>query len=260
MDNSSDDSITSFPPPRITVATVSLESTTPARTAVVTPVSAVNGRDSVMASPMFYMPMPLPGTLGSPMFEGANITEFLERYEDLCSDYHVSAEDKVKRLPRYCVQPIAENIRFLKEWGNRDYTALKKVLLDDYKKDDIHQLLYSLHFLESYKNVLRTETDDILEYCRKFDRIAQHCIEKKVLTEYTAGVWFIHGLPPSAAGKLVRKFAIDTEDPDTVEYQKQLKYIIQRIASNKAFQYMNATRTPLQQAEVLDLIGRLSVC
>jgi len=38
-----------------------------------------------MSATMFYMP--LPGTLGSPMFEGANVTEFLKRYEDLCSDY-----------------------------------------------------------------------------------------------------------------------------------------------------------------------------
>src|SRR5271156_4999986 len=36
---------------------------------------------------MLYMPMPPPGTPRSPMFEGANVTEFLERYEDLCSDY-----------------------------------------------------------------------------------------------------------------------------------------------------------------------------
>jgi hypothetical protein len=36
---------------------------------------------------MFCIPMPLPGTQGSPMFKGANVTEFLERYKDLCSDY-----------------------------------------------------------------------------------------------------------------------------------------------------------------------------
>jgi hypothetical protein len=227
-----------------------------------TPGSLTSSIDSVQpmtAMPMFYMPMPLPGTLGSPIFKGANITEFLECYEDLCSDYHVSAEDKVKRLPRYCVQPIAENIRFLKEWRNRDYIALKKVLLDDYRKDDIYQLLCSVHFLESYKNVLRTEEDNILDYCRKFDWIAEHCIEKGVVSQYTVAIWFLHGLPLSLAGKTIKKFAIDTKDPLTINYQDLLEYIIQRIASDKAFQYMNATQTPLQQAEVLDLLRQLSV-
>jgi hypothetical protein len=228
-----------------------------------TPGSSTSSLDSVQpvtAMPaMFYMPMPLPGTLGSPMFEGANITEFLECYEDLCSDYHVSAEDKIKRLPRYCVQPIAENIRFLKEWRDRDYTALKKTLLDDYRKDDICQLLCFIHFLESYKNVLRTEEDDILDYCCKFDWIAEHCIEKGVVSEYTVAIWFLHGLLLSLAGKAIKKFAIDTKDLLTINYQDLLEYIIQRIASDKAFQYMNATQMPLQQAEVLDLLGQLSV-
>jgi hypothetical protein len=176
------------------------------------------GHSHALGIPYPFMPMPPPGTLGSPMFEGANATEFLERYKDLCSDYHVSAEDKLMRLPRYCIQPIAETIKSLKEWKSRDYAALKKALLAEYKSNDTHQLLYSVPFLENYKNIARTEKDDILDYCRKFDRITQHCMAKKVLTEYTAGVWFIHGLPPSTAGKLIKKFVIDTEDPDTVHY------------------------------------------
>jgi hypothetical protein len=208
---------------------------------------------------MLYMPMPPPGTPGSPMFEGANVTEFLERYEDLCSDYHVSAADRLARLPRYCIQPIAETIKSLKEWKDKDYAALKKVLLAEYKNDDTHQLLYSVPFLESYKNIPRTQKDDILDYCRKFNRIAQHCIDKRVLTEYTAGVWFIHGLPPTTSSKLIRKFSIDTEDPSTVNYQEQLEHVMKQTASDKAIQRMNATRAPSQQqSEVVDqIVGQL---
>ena len=116
--------------------------------------------------------MPLLGTLGSPMFEGANVTEFLERYEDLCSDYQVSEKDKLMRLPRYCVQPVAETIRSLKEWRTRDYAVLKKALLSEYRDNDTHQLLYSVPVLEKYKSIACTEDDDIMDYCRKFDQIA----------------------------------------------------------------------------------------
>ena len=72
------------------------------------------------------------------MFEGANITKFLERYEDLYLDYHVSASDGFARLPRYCIQPIAKTIKSLKEWKDKDYATLKKVLLSKYKNDDTH--------------------------------------------------------------------------------------------------------------------------
>jgi hypothetical protein len=79
--------------------------------------SSLNPLQQTTAMPaMFFMPMPPPGTPGSPMFEGANVTEFLERYEDLYSNYHVSAKDRLTRLPWYCIQPIAETIKSLKEW------------------------------------------------------------------------------------------------------------------------------------------------
>ena len=64
---------------------------------------------------MFYMLMPPLGTLGSPMFKDANVTEFLERYKDLCSDYKVSNKDKLAQLPRYCIQLVVKTIRSLKE-------------------------------------------------------------------------------------------------------------------------------------------------
>ncbi len=85
---------------------------------------------------------------------------------------------------------------------------------------------------------------DVLDYCRKFDRIAQHCMEKKVLTEYTAGVWFIYGLPVSTASKLIRKLEIDTEDPSTIDYKKVLEHVVRQTASDKAIQQMNAIRNP----------------
>jgi hypothetical protein len=34
--------------------------------------------------------MPLPGSPGIPYFEGANTTEFLDSFEDLCNEYSVA--------------------------------------------------------------------------------------------------------------------------------------------------------------------------
>jgi hypothetical protein len=47
--------------------------------------------------------MLLLGTLGSLIFEGANATEFLKRYNNLCSNYQVSEKDKLMQLPWYCI-------------------------------------------------------------------------------------------------------------------------------------------------------------
>jgi hypothetical protein len=48
---------------------------------------------------MFYILMLQLGIFRSQIFEGANATEFLKRYNDLCSDYQVSEKDRLMRLP-----------------------------------------------------------------------------------------------------------------------------------------------------------------
>jgi len=118
MDYSANLLYTTFPHLSVSVSPVTLSTAT-------TPSSSDSLEDSqtfplqqATMSTMFYMPMPPPGTPGSPMFEGANVTEFLKRYEDLYSDYRVTDEDRLIRLPCYYIQPIAETIKSLKEWKN----------------------------------------------------------------------------------------------------------------------------------------------
>ena len=42
--------------------------------------------------------MALLDTIGIPLFEGANITEFLDRFDNLCKEYLVADEDKLAKL------------------------------------------------------------------------------------------------------------------------------------------------------------------
>ena len=149
------------------------------------------------------MLMLLLGILKSLIFKGANVTEFLKRYKDLCLDYQVLNNNKLIKLLCYYIQLIAKTIKLLKEQKSHDYTTLKKALCTKYQNNNIQQLLYLVLFLENYKNIAYTKKDDILDYYRKFDQIAQHCIEKKVLTTYTARVWFIYSLPLLTISKLI---------------------------------------------------------
>lgn len=55
-----------------------------------------------------------------------------------------------------------------------------------------------------------------------------------MLTEYTAGVWFIHGLLPTTAEELIRKYTVAIGDPDTVDYPKMLIYVTQQTASDNS--------------------------
>ena len=63
----------------------------------------------------FCMLMLLPGVVGILLFEGANATEFLDRFDDLCREYVVVEEDKLAKLPRYCLRNVGDTIKSLKE-------------------------------------------------------------------------------------------------------------------------------------------------
>jgi hypothetical protein len=154
---------------------------------------------------------------------------------------------------------IASNLSLkrLSRWRNRRTKTTLPWRASSSLSTDTHQLLYSVPFLESYKNIPQTEKDDILDYCQKFNWIAQHCIEKGVLTLYTTGVWFIYRLPSATSSKLIQKFSIDTEDPSTVDYQCQLEHVIKQTVSDNAIQRMNTTQAlSWQQSKVVDQIVR----
>ena len=59
----------------------------------------------------YVTPMPYPGAPGSLFFEGANISEFLERFENMCDDYRMSTSEKIRRLPWYCRMFTAQHVR-----------------------------------------------------------------------------------------------------------------------------------------------------
>ena len=52
--------------------------------------------------------MPLPGTLGAPRFNGANIMKFIEIYERLVHRTRTNPdqEDVIDTLPYYCVEDL----------------------------------------------------------------------------------------------------------------------------------------------------------
>src|SRR5438045_8485176 len=162
------------------------------------------------------MPMPQPGIVGVPLFKGANATEFLNHFDDLCKEYLVADQDKLAKLLQYCSRNIRNSIRSLKEWEDKDYPALWEAILQEYKDYDSYQWTYSLQFLKKYKSIICTKKDDVLQYCHHFNMIAKALMCKDILSVYTMGVWFIHGLPLSIAAKVMWKYDIDTEDPRTV--------------------------------------------
>ena len=63
-----------------------------------------------------------------------------------------------------------------------------------------------------------------------------------MLSKYITRVWFLHGLPPGIAAKVMRKYEIDTEDPSTVDYNSIREFVAKATSSEKAIQRLNSER------------------
>lgn len=62
--------------------------------------------------------VPFPGTPGAPYFDGTDVSDFLDRYEDMCADYQVSDSER-----RYCETMTAQHIKGLTEYVDKDFEA-----------------------------------------------------------------------------------------------------------------------------------------
>jgi hypothetical protein len=68
----------------------------------------------------FRVALLLLGVLRAPYFKGANITKFLERFEDLYIDHRIKEANRTKRLPYYYKIAISQFIKSMLKYDKRD--------------------------------------------------------------------------------------------------------------------------------------------
>jgi hypothetical protein len=105
------------------------------------------------------IPMPSSGTPGAPHFDGLNVTDFLDRFSDLCDEHGVSSQHKFTKLPRYCDKLIGDFIKSTTAWAEGEWYEMVEELKKEYRDGDSDQKINSRAFLESLKSVPRAESD-----------------------------------------------------------------------------------------------------
>ena len=70
--------------------------------------------------PLYTVPMPAPGTQGALYFSRKNVSEFLDRWEDMCAEHRLDEETRFRRLLRYCERGIGDYVKSIVEFKSRD--------------------------------------------------------------------------------------------------------------------------------------------
>ncbi len=112
--------------------------------------SKTSSKDPSSASiPMYSQAvMPYPGSPVASFFEGTNITDFLDSYSRMCTDYQVDEQEKIKRLSWYCELFTGKYIKTLISSSRTSWVTLRKALREEYKNQDLNQQMNSRRFLE----------------------------------------------------------------------------------------------------------------
>ncbi len=144
--------------------------------------------ESISTGPQFQAlyvtPMPYPGAPGSPFFEGANIIEFLERFENMRNDYRMSTSEKIRRLPWYCGMFTDRHVRLIIRFSGLNWIQICASLKKEYKDRDIAQQISSRAYLEAFKDKPRTENAEVLQFCREYSEISKELLGKRKLDKY----------------------------------------------------------------------------
>ena len=88
--------------------------------------------------------------------------------------------------------------------------------------------MYSRKYLWVYVCKRRDSGDNLRQYVRQYSAITSVLVKRKVIDNYTHRSWFLEGLLDKVRKKLVKKFVVKEEQPETLNFKKLRKeaYVI----------------------------------
>ncbi len=154
---------------------------------------------SVAKPSVLLQPMPIPRTVGAPLFDGKYVREFisiLERHGEI-------AGLTEGQLPAYVLQYCSEEVKKVIRWSDKldgkDWNKAKEFLIGLYGSSDKPSSV-SIDDLHDFVKETRTKREftkrvDIDRYHQKFLSIAGQLKKKGELTETEMQLKFLAGLP-----------------------------------------------------------------
>lgn len=159
-----------------------------------------------------FSSMPVPGTLGAPFFDGDEITEFLDHYEEICENHHLENMERLERLPRYCNFFCRRYVQELDEFKKGDFEALKEILMKNFDDHHTTDSTESRMFLRGIKNKTIVIDTDLTSFCQMYHAYSERLVERGKLDRRTQASWFLQALPDSEREILTLEYAGQEEE------------------------------------------------
>ncbi|KAF8252878.1 hypothetical protein K440DRAFT_269580 [Wilcoxina mikolae CBS 423.85] len=191
--------------------------------------------------------MPLPHTLGAPIFRGPDVTAFLHKYESLArfTGTDPSSKDVISMFPYYCAEgsDVRETVMLMHRYANRDWATFKTERLDAFRHSDSRALVYTRRYLEElctsfggrHKDFGNLEQIECLKsFLTQFDHISGVLMARGMTCEYERTEMLLHTLPKKLWKKAISKLGMHPLEPSTFNYHNLNTWISARITAAEA--------------------------
>ena len=97
---------------------------------------SINVKTFKIQNERIHYSMSLASTVETFYFIEQNVTNFLERFDNMCEKYEIKKLDKIRKLSWYCEKFIEEYIRMLSKYEKKDWTKICKIMRKKYENQN----------------------------------------------------------------------------------------------------------------------------
>jgi hypothetical protein len=179
-----------------------------------------------------------------PVFDGTNVTVFLERFEDMAKYYEFTDKMKIDRLSAHCKPKQRAIIQASNEYANATVTSSWKDFRDALKKlfrtNDKDQQEARAEYFEHWLLQCQARSNlNIKEYLQEFQIRSKRCVEASTIEEDRRGFYLVKGLPFRQAMKVLDKFNLKTDNPKSFSYTRIRDYLTTRLEVEEEARMLN---------------------
>jgi hypothetical protein len=168
-------------------------------------VPEMSNSDSSLVIPTnsaFVAMMPRSGQPGAmELFDGANITDYLEDWNFLCDEYHYDDTQKSARFPNYCIPDVKDVVKLLPGYIARDWTQMQTDVKQLYWQHDKPR-----NTIAALNDLIRTSSEnfDLNVYILRYTSITDALVEQLALSPVDRVTRLFDGLPDDLQRRVMK--------------------------------------------------------
>ena len=179
-----------------------------------------------------------------PVFDGTNVTTFLERFEDMSKYYEFTDKMKIDRLSAHCKPKQRAIIQASNEYSNalvtESWKEFREALRKLFRTNDKDQQEARAEYFEHWLLQCQARSNlNIKEYLQEFQIRSKRCVEASTIDEDRRGFYLVKGLPFRHAMKILDKFSLKTDNPKAFNYTKISDYLTTRLEVEEEARMLN---------------------